>query len=73
MNLNRKGMPLIHLLSKENKIKTELLNFSKPVYDPKTQISNYEMRGSGGFTTTSSRATDGTQPKNEADYVMDDN
>ena len=71
MNLSRKEIPLIHFLSKENKIKTELLNFSKPVYDPNTQISSYEMRGGG--TTACSKSTDGTQPKNEADRVMDDN
>ena len=72
MKSTLKEMPLIHLLSKENKIKSELLTSSKPVYDPKTRISNYEMRGDGG-TTSCSKATDGTQPKNEADRIMDDN
>ena len=71
MTLTFNESPLIHLLSKQNKIKTELLCTSKPVYDPETQISNYKMRG--GYTTSSSKATDGTEPKNEADRIMDDN
>lgn len=42
----------------------------KVIYDPTTQLSIYQM---GGYTTSSSRSTDGTKPKNEADRVMDDN
>lgn len=69
MSLDKQTTPLIHLLSKHKRIKTELMDCPKPIYNPETQISNYNM---GGQTTTSSRATDGTKPKNEADRVMDD-
>ena len=46
-------------------------NNDKVIYDPTTQLSIYQM--GGGMTTSSSRSTDGTKPKNEADRVMDDN
>ena len=46
-------------------------NNDKVIYDPSTQLSIYQM--GGGMTTSSSRSTDGTKPKNEADRVMDDN
>jgi|GEM_PF-2604362 len=39
-------------------------------YDPKTQMTVYSM---GGPSTSSHRVTNGTQPKNEADRIMDDN
>jgi hypothetical protein len=70
MSLEKQTTPLIHLLSKHKRIKTELMTSSKPIYNPETQISNYNM---GGQTTSCSKGTDGTKPKNEADKVMDDN
>ena len=39
-------------------------------YDPKTQMTNYSM---GGPSTSCHQVTNGTQPKNEADRIMDDN
>jgi len=69
MSLDKQTTPLIHLLSKHKRIKTELMDCEKPIYNPETQISNYSM---GGETTSCSKGTDGTKPKNEADQVMDD-
>ena len=39
-------------------------------YDTNTQMSIYSM---GGPSTSCHKVTNGTQPKNEADRVMDDN
>ncbi len=43
---------------------------NKCQYDPKTQMSVYLM---GGPSTSCHKVTNGTQPKNEADRIMDDN
>ena len=69
---NNKMEPLIHQFSKIKSMPVELIetNNDKVIYDPTTQLSIYQM---GGYTTSSSRSTDGTKPKNEADRVMDDN
>ncbi|MBT27448.1 MAG: hypothetical protein CMC62_00715 [Flavobacteriaceae bacterium] len=61
--------PLIHNLSNRKPIPNELLNNYKVIYDPLTQKSNFSM---GGQSTSCSKGTDGTEPKNEADQVMDD-
>lgn len=61
--------PLIHKLSSRNPIPQELMYSDKVVYDPLTQKSKFLM----GYSTSSSKGTDGTEPKNEADRVMDDN
>ncbi len=63
--------PLIHQFSKKKSMPLELIDSdnSKVIYDPITQLSSFQM---GGYTTTSARSTNGTKPKNEADYVMDD-
>jgi hypothetical protein len=53
----------------ENKIPITLMDATKPTYNPITQTSIYNM---GGQTTSCSKGTDGTEPKNEADRVMDD-
>lgn len=62
-----------HLLVKfsSNRIPSikEEKNFSCQ-YDPKTQMTEYLM---GGPSTSCHRVTNGTQPKNEADRIMDDN
>jgi hypothetical protein len=39
-------------------------------YNPKTQTGIYSM---GGPSTSCHKVTNGTQPKNEADRIMDDN
>jgi hypothetical protein len=39
-------------------------------YNPETQTSVYLM---GGPSTSCHKVTNGTQPKNEADRIMDDN
>jgi hypothetical protein len=64
--------PLIHQFSKNKSMPLELVDSdnSKVIYDPITQLSSFQM---GSYTTSSSRSTDGTKPKNEADRVMDDN
>jgi hypothetical protein len=69
---NNKMEPLIHQFSKIKSMPVELIESDndKVIYDPTTQLSIYQM---GGYTTSSSRSTDGTKPKNEADRVMDDN
>ena len=69
MKSSKNQPPLIHLLSMENKIPITLMDTTKPIYDPITQTSIYNM---GGQTTSCSKGTDGTEPKNEADRVMDD-
>ena len=69
MKSSKNHPPLIHLLSMENKIPITLMDATEPIYDPITQTSIYNM---GGGTTSCSKGTDGTQPKNEADRVMDD-
>jgi hypothetical protein len=64
--------PLIHQFSETNSMPVELIdvdNQQNVIYDPVSQTSIFEM---GGKTTASSRSTDGTKPKNEADRVMDD-
>tara|TARA_B100001287_G_C22670422_1_gene524971 strand:- start:1732 stop:1932 length:201 start_codon:yes stop_codon:yes gene_type:complete len=62
--------PLIHQLANRTEIPVELINHKKPVYDPITQQSKYFM---DGHSTSCAKGTDGTEPKNEADQVMDDN
>ena len=69
MKSSKNETPLIHLLSMENRIPITLMDATKPIYDPITQTSIYNM---GGQTTSCSKGTDGTEPKNEADRVMDD-
>ena len=64
--------PLIHKLAARKEIPVSLLSNDKPIYDPHTQTSKYLFDGNQ-MTTSSSRGTDGTEPKNEADRVMDDN
>jgi hypothetical protein len=61
--------PLIHKLAGRKEIPVEILTITKPIYDPITQKSKYSL---GGKTTSCARGTDGTEPKNEADHVMDD-
>ena len=43
---------------------------SEIIYDPIKQVSIFEM---GSYSTSCNRGTDGTDTKNEADAVMDDN
>ena len=65
--------PLIHKYSKNRTMPSSLVELDdkkNAVYDPLTQTTMFEM---GGYTTSSHRSTDGTEPKNEADRVMDDN
>ena len=64
--------PLIHQFSKNKSMPLEFIESDncKVIYDPITQLSSFQM---GSYTTSSSRSTDGTKPKNEADRVMDDN
>jgi hypothetical protein len=61
---------LIHELAKRRNHQVTIFNSSKPIYDPKTQTSLYRLDGQ---STACSKGTDGTEPKNEADQVMDDN
>jgi len=59
--------PLIQLLASERK-SIALLPVCQ--YNPETLTSEgYKM---GGQSTACSQGTDGTEPKNEADQVMDD-
>lgn len=60
--------PLIHKLAGRKDIPIEILTDTKPIYDPIIQKSKYSM----GKTTSCPKGTDGTEPKNEADQVMDD-
>ena len=62
--------PLIHEVSKKRQIPKEFINVENPIYDPITQTSNYNMMGK---STSCAKGTSGTEPKNEADHVMDDN
>ena len=59
--------PLIHQLASERASKATLPIFD---YNPETLTTEgYKM---GGQSTACSQGTDGTEPKNEADQVMDD-
>jgi len=65
--------PLIHHFSKHKKIPLKMIETSikdKTFYNPITQTSIFGM---GSKTTACYKSTDGTNPKNEADKVMDDN
>ena len=57
--------PLIHKLSSRNPIPQELMSLK--VVD--LLKSKFLM----GYSTSCTKGTDGTEPKNEADRVMDDN
>ena len=62
-----------HLLVRfsENRIPVDKLASEKLIeYDPHSQVSIYKM---GGPSTSCHKVTNGTQPKNEADRIMDDN
>ena len=54
-----------------NKMQLASVKENKQIrYDAKTQMSIYLM---GGPSTSCHKVTNGTQPKNEADRIMDDN
>lgn len=63
-------IPLIHKLSSRESMPESLIIRNKIEYDPFTQKSKYSLDGN---TTSCSQGTNGTEPKNEADTVMDDN
>lgn len=61
---------LIELAKRE--VPLELIELEvkeKVVYNIETQITEVYM---GGQSTSCHKSTDGTQPKNEADRIMDD-
>ena len=62
--------PLIHKLASRKESPAKLMNYEKPTYDPITQKSIYSFDGEGG--TSCAKGTNGTEPKDEADQVMDD-
>ncbi len=65
-----KQSPLLVKFS-SNKMPLASVKENKQIrYDPKTQMSIYLM---GGPSTSCHKVTNGTQPKNEADRIMDDN
>jgi len=63
--------PLIHKLAKQNTMPSQLLEKTGGVtYDPGSMTSTFMDMGSS--STACAKSTDGTEPKNEADQVMDD-
>ena len=65
-----KQSPLLVKFS-SNKMPLASVKENKQIrYDAKTQMSIYLM---GGPSTSCHKVTNGTQPKNEADRIMDDN
>jgi hypothetical protein len=63
-------MHLLLDLSKNNTPTLDaVINTKEAVYNPETQITEIYM---GGYSTSCHKSTDGTQPKNEADRIMDD-
>ncbi len=63
--------PLIHKLAKKNAMPSRLLETEqKIIYDPKSMTSDFLSLGES--STSCAKKTDGTEPKNEADQVMDD-
>jgi hypothetical protein len=73
MNYNTDKIENSHLLLRfsGNRILVDDLESEKKiVYDNQSQVSIYKM---GGPSTSCHKVTNGTQPKNEADRIMDDN
>jgi hypothetical protein len=64
--------PLIHQFSENKAMSSDLIisDKSEIIYDPIKQVSIFQM---GSCSTSCHQGTDGTDTKNEADAVMDDN
>lgn len=71
--LNMNNMePLIHKLAKKNTMPSQLLGHAgQVIYDPTSMTSTF-MNLDGESSSACAQSTDGTEPKNEADQVMDD-